>query len=105
MASSQSFSMIHRRMFDLPLAGVTGEEGASVVDLGHPAAQWARLVVHLAGHVGQEEHLAVAGPGHQGVLRVPGVADQEPGVLQAGLPAHPVQIALPALPVWEDCSA
>ena len=82
----------------LALAGVSGEQGAAVVDLGYPAAQRG-IVLHLAGYVGQEEHLAVAGPGHQRVLSVAAVADQKARVLEALLPSHFVQVAAPALPV------
>ena len=47
-----------------PLPGVAGEEGGAVVHLGDAAA-YGRAVVHLRGHVGEEEHLAVAGAGDQ----------------------------------------
>ena len=104
MASSQSFSMIQRRMLLSPWAGVPGKQGAPVVNLGHPAAQ-GRVALHLAGHVGhvghvgQEEHLPVAGPGHEGVFGTAPVVDQEALVLEAGLPAHAVQVSLPTFPV------
>jgi hypothetical protein len=51
----------------LALAGVAGEERRAVVDLGDAAAE-RRVVLHLASHVGQEEHLAVAGAGDERVL-------------------------------------
>ena len=43
----------------LALARITGEEGTAVVDLGDPAPELGPLL-HLAKHVRQEEHLAVA---------------------------------------------
>ena len=64
MASSQSFSMTQRRMLLLALAGVAGEERAAVVDLGDAGAQ-RRVVLHLAEHISQEHHLAVADAGNQ----------------------------------------
>ena len=48
----------------LALAGVAGEQGAPVVDLRHPAPQRG-VLLHLAQHVGQEEQLPVAAPGHE----------------------------------------
>ena len=78
MASSQSFSMIQRLML-LSLAGVAGEQGATVVDLGDPAAH-RRVVLHLAEHIGQEHHLTVVPPGDERVVCVVTVLDEEPGV-------------------------
>jgi hypothetical protein len=69
----------------LALAGVAGEQRAAVVDLGDAAAQ-RRVVLHLAEHVGEEQHLAVAGAGDQRVFRVAGVLDDEAGVAHAFLP-------------------
>ena len=48
----------------LALTGVAGEQGAAVVHLGYAAAQCGALL-HLGELVGQEQHLAVAGAGHQ----------------------------------------
>ena len=66
--------------------------------LGDTAAH-RRIVLHLAQHVGQEHHLAVAGACDQGVLRVSSVLHDEARVGDAGLAAHALQIALPALAV------
>src|ERR1019366_687948 len=46
------------------LTRIAGEERRAVVHLGTAAAQ-RRLTVHLRGHVGEEEHLAVAGAGDE----------------------------------------
>jgi len=56
-------------------------------------------VLHLARHVGQEEHLAVAGAGDERELGVARVLDDEARVLQAVLAAHAFEVALPALAV------
>ena len=53
----------------LALAGVAGEERRAVVDLGDAAAERG-VVLHLAQHVGQEEHLAVAGAGDERVFGI-----------------------------------
>ena len=41
------------------------------------AAAHRSVVLHLAQHVGQEHHLAVAGAGYEGVVRVAGVLHDE----------------------------
>ena len=82
----------------LALAGVAGEERRAVVHLGDAAAE-RRAVLHLGEHVGQEEHLAVAGAGDERVLRIARVLDDEARVLDAVLAAHPLEVALPALAV------
>ena len=87
----------------LALPGVAGEERAAVVDLGDTAARRTALLIlfrlHLAQHVGQEHHLAVAGTGDEGVVRVAGVLHDEARVRDVGLAAHALQVALPALAV------
>ncbi len=80
------------------LAGVAGEEGGAVVDLGDAAAE-GRVVLHLREHVGEEEQLAIAGAGEEGVLGVAGVLDDEARVLDAALAPHALQVGLPALAV------
>ena len=82
----------------LALPGVPGEEGAAVVHLGDAAAHL-RAVFHLAEHVGQEHHLAVAGAGDEDVLRVALVRHDEARVPDARLAAHALQVALPGLAV------
>src|SRR5689334_998223 len=42
----------------LALAGIAGEQGAAVVDLGNAAAE-RRVVLHLGEEVREEKHLAV----------------------------------------------
>jgi hypothetical protein len=58
----------------LALAGVAGEQGRAVVDLGDAAAQralvWPFILAQL---VDQEHELAVAGAGDEGEVRVAGV--------------------------------
>ena len=98
MASSQSFSMIHRRMLLSPCPASPVKRGTPVVDLSYPATE--RGVLHFAQHVCQEEQLSVAAPGDQGVFGVTGMLDDEPGVGHAVLAAHLVLVGLPALPVW-----
>ena len=45
-------------------------------------------MLHLAEHVDQEQHLAVAGAGDQRIFGVVGVADGEAGVVHVLLAAH-----------------
>ena len=97
MASSQSFSISQRRMLLSPWPGVAGEERAAVVHLGDAAAQ-RRAVVHLRRHVGQEEHLAIAGTGHQRELLAL-VHHLEARVAHPVLAAHGFEVFLPALAV------
>ena len=61
MASSQSFSMIQRRMLLSPCPASPVKSAAAVVDLGDAAA----APLHLAQHIGEEHHLAVAGAGDE----------------------------------------
>ena len=80
----------------LALAGVAGEQGAAVVDLGDAAA--ARF--HLGELVGEEEHLAVAGAGDQGVLGIAvGARSRSAGSRMSLLPPMALQVGLPALAV------
>ena len=82
----------------LALAGVAGEEGAAVMHLGDAAAG-GRVLLHLADHVGEEDHLAVAGAGDEREIGVAVVLDEEAGIGDAGLAAHALEVALPALAV------
>ena len=82
----------------LALAGVAGKQRGAVVHLGDAAAEL-RVLLHLAEHVGQEQHLAVAGAGEQRVLGIARVLDDEARVPHALLAAHALQVALPALAV------
>ena len=98
MASSQSFSMIQRRMLlsPWPASPVKSDEPLWTSAMRLPSGV---LVLHLREHVGQEQHLAVAGAGDERVLRIAGVLDDEARVLDAVLAAHPLEVALPALAV------
>ena len=60
----------------LALSGVAGEEGAAVVHLSDAAAE-RRVLLHLAQHVGEEEHLPIAGAGDEAVFGVVVALDQE----------------------------
>ena len=82
----------------LALAGVAGEEGASVVHLGDAAAEWGALL-HLRQLVGEEQHLAVAGSCHQRELRIAAVLDDEARIAHVLLAAHAFEVGLPALAV------
>ena len=68
----------------LALPGVAGEKGGAVVNLGDAAAERG-VVLHLAEHVGQKEHLAVAAAGDEGVFGIAGVLDDEARVFDAFL--------------------
>ena len=81
----------------LALAGIAGEQRRAVVDLGDAAAE-RRVVVHLRRHVGEEEHLPVAGAGDEGELLAV-VHDLEARVAHAVLAAHRFEVLLPALAV------
>ena len=81
----------------LSLAGVAGEERRAVVNLGNAAAEGG-LGVHLRRHVGQEEHLAVAGAGDKRKLFAV-VHHLEARVAHPVLAAHCLKVLLPALPV------
>ena len=98
MASSQSFSMIQRRMLLSPWPASPVKSERAVVHLGDAAAEL-RAVLHLGEHVGQEQHLAVARAGDERVLGVARVLDDEARVLDAVLAAHALEVALPALAV------
>jgi len=82
----------------LALARVPREQRTAVVDLGYPAAELG-VALHLAQQVGEEHHLAVARAGHERVLGVAGVLDDEARVPDARLPAHALEVVLPALAV------
>ena len=85
----------------LTLAGVACEEGGAVVHLGNAAAERG-VVLHLAEHVGQKEHLAIATPSDERVFGVAGVLDQEArifDILFGAFAAHALQVGFPALAV------
>ena len=69
--------------------------------LGDPAAE-PGIMLHLAEHIGQKEHLAIAAAGDERVLGIARVLDDKPGVFDVFLrafAAHALQIGLPALSV------
>ncbi len=82
----------------LALPGIAGEEGRAIVHLGDAAAQRG-VVLHLAEHVGQEEHLAIAGAGEEREIRLVGVLDDEARVSDVLFSAHALEVAFPAFPV------
>ena len=98
MASSQSFLDDPAPDVALALAGVAGEEGASVVDFRDPAPQ-GRVPLHLREHVREEQHLSITRSGDKRVFRTVSVLDHEPRVTHSALAAHPLEIRLPALAV------
>ena len=55
--------------------------------------------LHLAQHVGEEEHLAVTGAGDEAVFGVVVVVDEEAGVEHLSLAAHAFEVGLPRLAV------
>ena len=67
------------------------------MDLGDAATE-RRLLVHLRGRVGEEEHLAVAGAGDERQLLAL-VHDLESRVAHTVLTAHRLEVLLPALAV------
>ena len=99
MASSQSLLDDPAADVALALAGVSGEEGAAVVDLGDAAAQRG-VLLHFAQHIGKKHHLAVTGAGDETKLRVAVMLDDETRVQHAPLATHALQVGLPALAVW-----
>ncbi len=86
------------------LSRVAGEQRRAVVDLGEAATELG-VALHFGQEVGQEQHLAVARPRGQRILRVAPVADDEARVLDPVLAAHSFEIAFPALPVKADSTA
>ena len=98
MASSQSFSMIQRRMLlsPWPASPVNSDEPLWTSAMRLPSVVSCFI---LREHVGQEQHLAVARAGDERVLGVARVLDDEARVLDAVLAAHALQVALPALAV------
>ena len=57
------------------------------------------LLLHLAEHVGEEEHLPIAGAGDEAVFGVVIVLDQESLVLEVPLASHAFEVGLPRLAV------
>ena len=98
MASSQSFSMIHRRMLlsPCPASPVKRELPLCTSAMRLPRL---RAPLHLAQHVGEEEHLPVAGAGDEAVFGVVIVLDQESLVLEVPLATHAFEVGLPRLAV------
>jgi hypothetical protein len=80
------------------LTGISGEKRGAVVDLGDAAAE-RRIMLHLIEHVGQEEHLAVAATGDEGILRVIGVLDDKAWISDSSFASHAFEVGLPALAV------
>jgi hypothetical protein len=66
--------------------------------LGDAAAE-PGAVFHIAQHVTQEKHLAIARPGDERVLRVAGMLDGKTPILEPCFAAQALQIALPTLAV------
>ena len=97
MASSQSFSISQRRMLlsPWPASPVKSDEPLWTSAMRLPSAD---LCVHLRRHVGEEEHLPVAGAGDERQLLAL-VHDLEARVAHAVLAAHRLEVLLPALPV------
>ena len=58
-----------------------------------------RAPLHLAQHVGEEEHLPIAGAGDEAVFGVVVVLDQESPVLEVPLASHAFEVGLPRLAV------
>ena len=56
-------------------------------------------MAHLAGHVGQEKHLPIAGAGDEGVFRVVRVCDLKARIAHPLLAAHGFEVFLPTLAV------
>ena len=85
----------------LALASASGEERGAVMHLGNPATERG-VVLHLAQHVGEKEHLAVAGAGEEVELGVTSVFDDESGIADVLLGAatgYTLEVALPAFPI------
>ena len=82
----------------LPLAGIAGEKGTAVMDLGDPAAE-GRVLLHLGELVGEKQHLTVAGPRDQGIFGIARMIDQETRVAHILLATHACQVTFPALAV------
>ena len=97
MASSQSFSMIQRRMLlsPWPASPVNSDEPLWTSAMRLPSGD---LCVHLRRHVGEEEHLAVAGAGDEREFLAL-VHHLEARVAHAVLAAHRFEVLLPALAV------
>ena len=98
MASSQSFSIIQRRMLLSPCPASPVKRELPLWTSAMRLPQWSSLL-HLAQHVGQEHHLAVAGAGDEGVVRVAGMLHDEARVHDVGPTAHALQVTLPALAI------
>ena len=81
----------------LALARVAGEERRAVVNFSDAAAEGG-LGVHLRRHVGQEEHLPVAGAGDEREFLAL-VHHLEARVAHPVFAAHRFEVLLPALPI------
>ena len=69
------------------------------MDFGNATAQRC-AVVHLGRHVRQEQHLAVAGTGDEGIVGFARMTDLETPVAHPVLAAHVFQVFFPTLAVW-----
>ena len=100
MASSQSFSMIQRRMLlsPCPASPVKRELPLWTSAMRLPADVLIVFRLHLAQHVGQEHHLTVAGARDEGVVGVAVVLHKEACIPDAGLAAHVLKVAFQLLP-------
>src|SRR5262245_51341742 len=98
MASSQSFSMIQRRILlsPWPASPVKSDEPLCTSATRLPSFVPCFIFESIFT---QEQHLAVARSRDQRVLRVAAVLDHEAGILDAVLAAHALEIAFPALAV------
>ena len=68
------------------------------MDLRDAAPPW-RVALHLREHVREEQHLPVARTRDERVLGIVGMFDQKARIMQVGLAAQALQVALPALAV------
>ena len=68
------------------------------MDLGDATPQPGGLL-HLGEFVGQEQHLAVTGAGHQRVLGIAGVLNHKTRIVHFLLAAHALQVGVPALAI------
>jgi hypothetical protein len=57
-------------------------------------------MLHLAQHVGQKEHLPVAGPSDERVLCVAVMLDHESRIFHSAFAAKTFEVAFPALAIW-----
>jgi len=87
-----------------PCPGISREERRTIVNLSDPAPELG-LVLHLGEHVCEKQHLPVAGTGYQRKLVVIAVGNHKSRIFDTVFSAHPLQIALPTLPIGEGSRA